>query len=110
MPVNQYVAQPSRASDPEPFSESDPSFKETYLNKNVNETESSLSLNPQKFHDRQNKQRMQTQQHNMPEPASTIDDPDTYIGARETYKDEAPQMLRTPSRSVQSHTRSLPRV
>lgn len=73
----------------------------------MNESESSLSLNPQKFHDRQVKQsRMQ-----QPEP--TIDDPDTYIGARETYKDDFPQVLRTPAtpgQSVQSHTKAMPRV
>lgn len=35
----------------------------------------------------------------MPEYTGTIDDPDTYIGARETYKDELPQNVRTPTYS-----------
>lgn len=52
---------------------------------------------------------MQQQHPNQAEPTAT-EDPDTYIGARETYKDEVPQMLRTPSQSVHSYTRVQPRV
>lgn len=112
MPRNQFIPQPARANnDPEPFSESDPSFKQTYLKKNVeDESESSLSLNPQKFHDRQVKHSKKKSANQAPEYTATIDDPDTYIGARETYKDDLPQGLRTPGYSGgQTPTQTMPR-